>query len=880
MRRSLTLIPLAGAIVFVVALTLASSTYSSGPIGLRTTAPISRNESELSSIGPSSVTTSGRQVTVRKRNQDGTLATPFQYVIRGVAWSPASQNTLATTAGRRAEFVKWKNIDIPLIKAMNVNTVYTYLDPELDEGGLSVLDQLYDNGLMVVMTVDESGSYNLTRLRQAVLFFKNHPAILAWSIGNEWNINTYHNPNDSVLGAAIKTELAARLIKSLDPNHPVATSLGDIDINNIGRRLSDIENYVNNVCPTVDWWGLNVYRGNTFGPLFDQWKAISSKPMFLGEFGTDVFRSTNSLEHPPKGSIDLLTQTEWVLSEWNHLSKNLSALNQNNVALGGFVFEWNDEWWKVLEPAPGTQSTDGCDSNNCDGHPDHFANEEFFGIVDINRNVRPIFDVLKNAFLSSYQAPQSLGYRVISRGGAVPEEYPFQLGGVIFLRDGEIFYRRDGGDLQALARGFNIAVIDPCTNTLIQPVQHFDTYNAAHNGGPELNQLISFLDSIPIGAFVMIAVADDAGLTDFPPNNCTQLPANEPLLQRLETLGSTKIRNYCFRNSWAMIAVNGTGSARSEQLGSGIEVTAQSPLSLSARITPSSMTFAAPGGAGSVNVEIPTTCGWTATSNSSFISITSSSTGTGNGSVNFSVSPNSGAVRTGSLSIAGQKFSVVQQSGCQFSVSPLSQQFAANGGVSTVNVSTSSVCSWTATSNVDIIRIQTSPTGDGNGVVQFAVSENLGAVQRIGTATIAGQRLTINQTAATFSLQLVTEENGPDPNQIAALDSLLLLRDPFPIVNTKQILANQGTDRNTRLLFFVKNLQLAQGETANAVRIHLIDAFGQTFDGPAEDVRTMPNSDFTQVKFRLPDNLTPGICTVWIEAHAQLSNQGFIRIAP
>lgn len=247
--------------------------------------------------------------------------------------------------------------------------------------------------------------------------------------------------------------------------------------------------------------------------------------------------------------------------------------------------------------------------------------------------------------------------------------------------------------------------------------------------------------------------------------------------------------------------------------------------------------------------------------------------------MNFSVSPNTGPIRTGSLSIAGEKFSVVQGSGCQFSISPLSQQFPANGGTGTFNVSTTSVCSWTATSNVGFITIQSSQSGDGNGVVQFAVSQHLGAVQRIGTTTIAGQRITINQAPATFSLQLLTEENGPDPNQLTALDSLLLLRDPFPVVNTSQILLNQGADRNTRLLFFVRNLQLVQGETANAVRVHLMDEFGQTADLSAEDVRTVPNSDLTQVKFRLPDNLSLGRYTVWIEAHGQLSNQGFIRIA-
>jgi hypothetical protein len=106
------------------------------------------------------------------------------------------------------------------------------------------------------------------------------------------------------------------------------------------------------------------------------------------------------------------------------------------------------------------------------------------------------------------------------------------------------------------------------------------------------------------------------------------------------------------------------------------------------------------------------------------------------------------------------------------------------------------------------------------------------------------------------------------------------LRDPFRVVPASQIILNQGADRNTRLVFFVKNLQLAQGETANAVRIHLMDEAGQTSSWPAEDVRTMPTSDLTQVRFRVPDNVSPGMCTVWIEAHGQLSNQGFIRIAP
>ena len=106
---------------------------------------------------------------------------------------------------------------------------------------------------------------------------------------------------------------------------------------------------------------------------------------------------------------------------------------------------------------------------------------------------------------------------------------------------------------------------------------------------------------------------------------------------------------------------------------------------------------------------------------------------------------------------------------------------------------------------------------------------------------------------------------------------ILLLRDPFPVVNGDDLL-NLGSDRNTRVIVFVKNLQLAQGETASSVVINLLDANDLSQDVPAEAVRPISNTDFVQVIFRLPNNLAIGTCTVTIKAHAQTSNTGTMRI--
>ena len=47
----------------------------------------------------------------------------------------------------------------------------------------------------------------------------------------------------------------------------------------------------------------------------------------------------------------------------------------------------------------------------------------------------------------------------------------------------------------------------------------------------------------------------------------------------------------------------------------------------------------------------------------------------------------------------------------------------------------------------------------------------------------------------------------------------------------------------------------------------------------AEDVRSVNNFAFTQVTFRLPDNLSTGTCVIRIKAHGQISNSGTIRIS-
>jgi hypothetical protein len=78
-------------------------------------------------------------------------------------------------------------------------------------------------------------------------------------------------------------------------------------------------------------------------------------------------------------------------------------------------------------------------------------------------------------------------------------------------------------------------------------------------------------------------------------------------------------------------------------------------------ISPTSASQPAGGGTGSVSVTAGAGCAWTASSNSSFITITAGSSGSGSGTVSYSVAANTATTsRTGTLTIAGQTFTVTQ----------------------------------------------------------------------------------------------------------------------------------------------------------------------------------------------------------------------------
>ena len=176
--------------------------------------------------------------------------------------------------------------------------------------------------------------------------------------------------------------------------------------------------------------------------------------------------------------------------------------------------------------------------------------------------------------------------------------------------------------------------------------------------------------------------------------------------------------------------------------------TEPTPAACTYTLSASSLSFGASGGSNSVTVSTASHCAWTAASDRGWMTIASGASGTGNGAVSVNVTANStDAVRTGTLTIAGQSVSVREDAPerCTIEISPSSASFNKDGASSSFAVTAAAHCLWSATSNAGWIGVTAGSPDTGNGTVSFSVERNRDVSPRSGTIAVGERTFTVNQ---------------------------------------------------------------------------------------------------------------------------------------
>lgn len=291
--------------------------------------------------------------------------------LRGVCWNPVPKG-----AGHPEglDYRGFASIDLPLMQAAGINAVRTY-EPITD---VAVLDQLAEAGIYLLNSIYPWGGSDVSVVTERVQATRDHPAVLMWVLGNEWNYNGLYVDLPHAQALARLNEAAA-LVRAADDTRPIMTIYGELPSPSVIQAM-----------PEIDVWGINAYRGISFGDLFSQWQARSSKPMLLAEYGADAYNANVD-------AYDPVSQADATRALTREIVDNGSAFDASKACVGGTLFEWADEWWKDSSGSPSAQDVGGIAPGG-GPHPDATFNEEWWGIVDIDRVPRPAYTVLQEIF--------------------------------------------------------------------------------------------------------------------------------------------------------------------------------------------------------------------------------------------------------------------------------------------------------------------------------------------------------------------------------------------------------------------------------------------------------------------------------------------------
>ncbi|WJJ97050.1 glycoside hydrolase family 2 TIM barrel-domain containing protein [Algibacter luteus] len=288
------------------------------------------------------------------------------YFIKGICYHPVPKGSTQRNFDTLTQ-------DLELMLEAGINTIRVYAP--IDDK--AVLDEIDASGIKLIIGFgyDQGGVFDIKSgsFIDYVNTYKNHPSILMWELGNEYNYHPEWFEGDMNNWYQALNNAAERIHQN-DQNHLVTTAHGELP-----------DKQVLASCPNIDVWGMNVYRWDKPGTIFPQWKAISSKPMYLSEAGGDSYMTISDYGFE-KG-----------VNEKAQAAANANILDEifqnKDVCSGVAMFSFTDGWWKAGNP---DQQDIGGWAPNSSGVPyDGSPNEEFWGIVDIDRNKKEAFSIIK-----------------------------------------------------------------------------------------------------------------------------------------------------------------------------------------------------------------------------------------------------------------------------------------------------------------------------------------------------------------------------------------------------------------------------------------------------------------------------------------------------
>lgn len=287
------------------------------------------------------------------------------FIVNGMNWDyfPIGTNYNYSLWNQSDAFIQQAlDEEMGLLKNMGVNTIRVY-------SGMPKkwIEYVHTNYGIYTMLNHSFGRYGLTidgvwtpnteysnpktrdlllkEVTQMASEYKETKGLLLFLLGNENNYGLFWDGAEtenipledrkSTVRAQSLYKLfneAVLSMKALDNSHPIAICNGDL-------LFLDI---IAKECKDVDIFGTNVYRGVSFGDLFERVKKEYGKPVLFTEFGSDAFNVLTNQE-------DQNAQAYYLKGNWKEIYENAAGMGKTGNCLGGFTFQFSDGWWKYAQ---------------------------------------------------------------------------------------------------------------------------------------------------------------------------------------------------------------------------------------------------------------------------------------------------------------------------------------------------------------------------------------------------------------------------------------------------------------------------------------------------------------------------------------------------
>lgn len=327
------------------------------------------------------------------------------FFVRGINWgySPIGHNYSYSLWAQPDAFVeRVLHRDMGLLRDMGINAIrqgvdipprwvtwihdeygiYTMINPTLGRYGATI-DGVWTPQIDYANPAHRRAL--LDELAGVVDRYQGTRGVFLWLLGNENNYGLSWTSFEAEALPAPGQENAARavalyslfgeaiqVIKARDTTRPVSIANGDL------QYIDLIATH----CVGLDILGSNVYRGASARDFFQVVEDKLHVPAMFTEFGADAYDAK-------AGREDAVAQAEYLRAQWQEIYEQSWGKGRVGNAIGGFIFQWTDGWWKHGQDVD-LDVHDTTASWPNDAYPHDFVpgqnnmNEEWFGIAAIS----------------------------------------------------------------------------------------------------------------------------------------------------------------------------------------------------------------------------------------------------------------------------------------------------------------------------------------------------------------------------------------------------------------------------------------------------------------------------------------------------------------